>query len=116
MEEKKIRNFRETVAGFFIFISDRFIAHIPTRHHQAFERAGEQQMMKGGIREHDAQGLLKRRNAWGNGRILFPVEEDNRSFRAAQEALLLFTDVNVRSHFLKVPAHDGKGLVLPELS
>jgi len=73
-------------------------------------------MMKRGIGEHHAQGLLKRRNAWGKRRTFFPVEDDNGSLRTAQEPLLLILDVTVRLHFFHVAAHDGKGLVLSELS
>jgi hypothetical protein len=116
MEEKKVRYFGEPVTNFLIPVSDGFIAHVPAGHYQTLERAVEQQMMKRGIGEHHAKGLLKRRNARGNGRALFSVEEDNGSLRAAQEPLLLVMDVTMRSHFFHVTTHDGKGLVLSELS
>jgi hypothetical protein len=76
----------------------------------------EQQVVKRRIGEHHAKGLLKRRNAWGNGRTLFPVEEDNGSLRAAQESLLLGIDVTMCFHFFHVTTHDRKGLVLSKLS
>jgi hypothetical protein len=116
MEEKEVGNSGESLKGLFALESDRFIAHVSACHHEAFERAVEQQMMQRGIGKHHPQGLLKRRNGRSNGGVFFPVEENDRPFRAAQERLFFFMDMAVRSYLLEIPAHDGKGLVLPELA
>ena len=116
MDEKILGNIPEPGESLFVFYADGIVAAVSAGHDRRLEACGENEMVKRGVRQHDADVSESRGDPWRKKPVGSFFEQDNGTGRTAQQGFLVVVYPCDLSGGLDIRRHDGKRLCLPEFS
>lgn len=115
MSEEVIGDRPKTRAGLAIFIGDGLLREIPAGHDQGALHRPQQEVVEGGVGEHDPKVAIPGGHLLGDRAVGAFPQEDDGTFRGGKEFGLDCSNFAETPHGLQVWNHDGQGLSLPVL-
>ena len=106
----------KAVSRFGIFHADGLVVQIARRHNEGSAEGGEQQMLHGGVGQHNAELAQMIGEPFGKRRLAALLQQHDRALRPFKQAGLGIAYGANFANFIYRAIHNGEGLAFPMLA
>ena len=116
VQQEEVRDRPEACERLVVLVGDRLVGHVAARHHERGTGVREQQVVKRGVGEHQAELAGAGSDRWRDGRACTARRQHDRPLGAQQQLPLVGLEHGEAGGLVEVAHHQGERLLFAVLA